>query len=177
MTTLIAYASANGSTAQIARRIATVLEGDGVPTTIGPVEEAGYPREYDAVVLGSAVHHRLWLPAATAYVALHAEELVDRPLWLFSVGMIDALPPWVRGAALAGERRVLNADLRLGVSPRDHHVFSGMCTPNQWDTWGRLLFQAVGGHFGDYRNWAEVDDWAHSIGRALATKGMSSTGL
>ena len=41
-----------------------------------------------AVVLGSAVHNRRWLPGASAFVRDHAGVLADRPVWLFSVSSV-----------------------------------------------------------------------------------------
>jgi menaquinone-dependent protoporphyrinogen oxidase len=39
--------------------------------------------------------------------------------------------------------------------------------PEHLDRAGALMFRLVGGRFGDYRDWAVVDDWAGDIATAL----------
>jgi menaquinone-dependent protoporphyrinogen oxidase len=56
MRILVAHASAHGSTAEIARRIADVLRDEGSSVDVGPMEQQDGLGDYDAVVLGSAIH-------------------------------------------------------------------------------------------------------------------------
>ena len=52
------------------------------------------------MVLGSAIHNGAWLPEATEVVRANAEVLAAKPVWLFSVGMVAALPRRLQGRAL-----------------------------------------------------------------------------
>jgi menaquinone-dependent protoporphyrinogen oxidase len=57
MRVLVGYASAKGSTREIAERIATRLRAAGHVTAVDRVDEASAIASYDALVLGSAIHN------------------------------------------------------------------------------------------------------------------------
>ncbi|MET1153794.1 flavodoxin domain-containing protein [Arthrobacter sp.] len=167
MTVLVAYASARGSTREMAEHIASRLETVLGAVECRAVEEVESVAAYKAVVIGSAIHNQAWLPAATGFFARFAAELASRPVWAFNVGMADALPkPFrVRGAALQQKR--LAAVLPKDVALRGHEVFSGVYESDQMPVPLRLLFRLAGGRFGDLRNWAAVDDWADQLASEL----------
>lgn len=170
MRILVGYASWQGSTAEIAQRIATTLEHAGATVKVAPVGEAGDPTGYDAVVLGSAVHNQSWSPEADGFVHCHAAALSGRPVWLFSVGMSDGLPRPLRRMARTAQDQRIAATLRADVQPRGHRVFSGVCRPEQLPRWVGVAFRAVGGRFGDYRDWPAIEAWAQQIAQELDTR-------
>ena len=61
---LVAYATAAGSTAGIAERIADVLSDAGCEVRCRPAGPDVELDGVDALVLGSAVHNMAWLPSA-----------------------------------------------------------------------------------------------------------------
>jgi menaquinone-dependent protoporphyrinogen oxidase len=128
-----------------------------------PVEEVESVSGYDAVVVGSAIHNQAWLPAALQFFTRHAPELAKRPVWAFSVGMVEALPkPFrTRGAALQQGRLV--GALPQNVQLRGHRIFSGVYKEGQMSAPIRLLFRFAGGRFGDLRDWAAIEAWADEI--------------
>lgn len=78
---LVVYASLHGSTRSIAEFLGDRLrkEGFSVVDTMS-VEEARQDRPislYDAVVLGSAVHNRAWLPVMMDYVVDNEAEVCE----------------------------------------------------------------------------------------------------
>ncbi|MGD6978575.1 flavodoxin domain-containing protein [Citricoccus sp. CH26A] len=166
---LVGYASAHGSTAEIAQRIAEVLGHAGLTVEVLPLQQAPSPEGYAAVVLGSAIHQQEWLPTAAGYIARHAPALRERPVWLFSVGMTSALPRWIRRSARAGQDRRLAQALRDQAAPRGHLLVSGVVTPGQFPRWVRTLFRVFGARFGDYRDWARIEAWAQGIAGSLTT--------
>jgi menaquinone-dependent protoporphyrinogen oxidase len=171
MKVLIAYASWHGSTAGIAQRIAAVLRREGIEAEAHPIREAPGTAGYDAVVVGSAVHQQAWSAEAAEYVRA-ASDAGDGPaLWLFSVGMSDGLPRRLRRPARTAQQRRIEADWGRQVRPREHRVFSGVCRPEQLPRWVGILFRALGGRFGDYRNWPAIDDWAGHIASELRAAG------
>jgi menaquinone-dependent protoporphyrinogen oxidase len=170
MRVLVGYASAHGSTAQIARRIAEVLEREGLTVELLSLRQVQGLRGYDGVVLGSAIHNQTWMPEGCEFVRLHADALVVRPVWLFSVGMSGGLPRWIRGAARSGQNRRLADALRDMVRPRGHLLLSGVAAPEQFPPWVGTLFRVSGAHFGDYRDWATIEAWATDIARELKTR-------
>jgi len=164
---LIAHASAHGSTVDIAQRIAGVLEQEGLEADVLPISQLDDLDGYDAVVLGSAIHQQAWLPEAMAFVQQHANELLARPVWLFSVGMSASLPRVVRRSARAGQDRRLAGALRDLVRPRGHCLLSGVAREEDFPGWTSAVFRLVGARFGDLRDWDQVEDWARGIAHDL----------
>src|SRR5688572_13307597 len=78
MYVLVGYASAQGSTAEVARRIGSVIETGGMSVDVLPIKDVASLVDYDAVVLGSAIHTQSWLPEATDFMQTHATELSAR---------------------------------------------------------------------------------------------------
>ena len=165
MRILVVYASADGSTAEIARRIAQRLRERGHDASDQPVGSAGSIQDVDAVVLGSAVHDRQWLGEATSFVNTNREAIHNRPFWTFSVGMPDALPKAVRKIARTEENAIIDqlGDLR----PRGHRLFSGVVKPSQFPLASRIFLRLVGGRYGDFRDWPAIDGWALEIADQL----------
>ncbi|MGQ1797280.1 flavodoxin domain-containing protein [Kocuria oceani] len=168
MRILVGHASAHGSTAEIARRIAEVLRSQGASVDVERMGRITDPGGYDAVVLGSAVHHQAWLPEATEFVRRHRGDLLSRRVWLFSVGMSAGLPRLLRRPAHRAQDRRLAAALRDVVRPRGHLLLSGVTGPDLLPGAAGLLFRGIGGHFGDHRDWAEIEAWARRIARELS---------
>ncbi len=181
MTVLIVHASDHGSTREIAERIATRLSEAGHTAKALSVEEAGDPSEYEAVVLGSAVHSQAWLPEATRYAKRHAAVLAERPVWLFSVSLVgdtgSAFPAAV-GNRLRKlkERRPPKAavEIREAIRPRGSRSFTGAIQPDHWGRLGRTVFKLLGGRWGDHRDWDDVDAWARSLAGGLPAAGADS---
>jgi menaquinone-dependent protoporphyrinogen oxidase len=61
---LVAYASAAGSTADIAERITEIMRAAGCDVVCRPAGLDVGLAGFDALVLGSAVHDMAWLPSA-----------------------------------------------------------------------------------------------------------------
>lgn len=165
MRILVVYASADGSTAEIARRIAQRLRERGHDVSDQPVGSAGSLHGVNAVVLGSAVHGRQWLGEATNFVNTNRQAVHDRPFWTFSVGMPDALPKAVRKIARTEENVIISqlGDLR----PRGHRLFSGVVKPSQFPLASRIFLRLVGGRYGDFRDWPAIEGWALEIADQL----------
>lgn len=165
MRILVVYASADGSTAEIARRIAQRLRDRGYDASDQPVGSAGSLQGVDAVVLGSAVHDRQWLDEATNFVDTNRQAVRNLPFWAFSVGMPDALPKAVRKIARTEENAIIN---QLGeLRPRGHRLFSGVVKPSQFPLAGRIFLHLAGGRYGDFRDWPAIDGWALEIADQL----------
>ncbi|MEV8438696.1 flavodoxin domain-containing protein [Actinosynnema sp. NPDC051121] len=164
MRALVAYATAEGATGGVARRIGAVLRRSGHDVDVLPVGDVTGVEDYDVVVLGSAVHDQRWPAEASEFLARERHVLSRGPLWAFSVGMPDAFRGparrWVRG-----EEEDLLDDVRLQVEPQDHRLLSGVFRPRQFEWWRRILFRLAGGRSGDFRDRAAMDRWARRIAR------------
>jgi menaquinone-dependent protoporphyrinogen oxidase len=165
MRVLVAYATRHGSTADIAQRIADRLETAGHTAECRSMKEV---RELtcDAAVLGSAIHNQAWLTEATDFLVRFRGGLADKPAWLFSVGMPEALPSRLQGwAAREGDLVALN--LVPLIRPRDHRLFSGVIRKEHLTGRERAKFRLMGGRYGDFRNESQIDAWADAIAREL----------
>ncbi|MFK4104288.1 flavodoxin domain-containing protein [Streptomyces sp. NPDC019531] len=167
MDILVGYATAHGSTREIAERLATKLSEAGLKAEARSMEAVDDADAYNAFVLGSAVHGQTWLDPAKDFVRQNLDILGSRPVWIFSVGMPGALRgPWRRMADK--EIPVIVESLPGDLSYRDHRLFSGVVVRDQLPVTGRILFHLLGGRFGDYRDWDAIDAWASGIADGMA---------
>lgn len=168
MTVLVAYASAFGSTREIAQHIASRMAVALGDVECRSVEEVGAVSRYEAVVVGSAIHNQAWLPTGLLFLNHQARELAKRPVWAFSVGMADALPKPFRRRGAALQQKRLAEVLAKEVPLRGCKIFSGVYEAGQMPAPLRMLFRLTGGRFGDLRDWVAVDDWTDQITDQLA---------
>jgi menaquinone-dependent protoporphyrinogen oxidase len=166
---LVGYASAHGSTREIAERIGNRLSERGLHAEVRPLIEVSDLGGYGAAVIGSPIHDQEWLPEAVNFVRCTGEAISNRPVWLFSVGMTDALATPLRARAQKAEEAKMAADIGSGVRLRGHRLFSGVVQPGHLSGRGRVIFRAMGGRYGDFRNWDEIDAWANEIAQHLQT--------
>jgi menaquinone-dependent protoporphyrinogen oxidase len=163
---LLAYASAAGSTAEIAERMATVLRGAGFEVSCRPVTSDLDPAAFDAVVLGSPVHNGRWLAAAREFAARTAGTLEARPLWCFSVGGVEPRG-WYTRRLVSYEARQLQRALPAGLTPIEHRLFPGVVVMTGLPLRHRLGWLVFGGRAGDHRDWPAIEGWAGEVAAAL----------
>ena len=174
MSVLVVYASAHGSTKGVAERIASRLAGHGVDAECLSVDEVSSLDAYDAAVVGSAIHSQAWLLEARRFVTDNAAALWAMPVWLFSVGMPGALGrPLRKGAKVEGPK--VTSPITRTIGSRGEHLFTGAVEPEHFGTLRRAIFRIMGGHWGDHRNWPEIDAWADSIANALSADRPATT--
>jgi menaquinone-dependent protoporphyrinogen oxidase len=162
---LVAYATAAGSTAGVAERVAAVLRTTGCAVDCRQASPAVDAAGYDAVVVGSAVHDTAWLPPALD-VLRRAAASGPTPVWCFSVG--GALPrgPVTRFVAAQEAARVAQ-DFPADLTVRDHRLFGGVIPEHGVPLWGRLFYRMIGAQPGDHRDWAGIEQWATHVGAEL----------
>lgn len=169
---LVGYASTHGSTRGVAERIAARLDERGHRVELRALHQVAGVREYDVVVLGSAVHDGAWLPEATEFVRRNRAALVGRTVYTFSVATLGEQSTMVSPVVTMllrslGESKKITASKKM-IHPVDHHRFAGALAPEHYSRIGQMIFRVMGGRFGDHRNWREIDDWAERIDQQLA---------
>ncbi len=175
MPILITYATSNGSTREIADRIASRLHADGFAVECRPVDHVFSVDPYSAVILGSAIHASHWLLDAQKFLDVEAMGLQMKPTWTFSVGMAPAVrgSRWVRERAVRREsQEIEGVILRKVPKVREHRLFAGKGDGGELSGVVRCLWSCVGGRFGDYRDWNEIDGWADVIAKELKLEGI-----
>jgi menaquinone-dependent protoporphyrinogen oxidase len=173
MRVLVAYASRQGSTAEIAARIADRIRDTGIDTDCVAAGSGPLVSTYDAFVVGSAVYIGKWEKDARAFVEAHAEALATHPTWLFSSGPLGTEPTLENGedktvgAVEAGELAALTA----AVHPRGHAVFFGAFDADHAPIAVRMFRLLPAGRKlieeGDFRDWTAIERWADGIAAAL----------
>jgi menaquinone-dependent protoporphyrinogen oxidase len=157
---LVAYATAAGSTAGVAERIAEVLRRSGAEVVCRPVGPDLDLEAFDAVVVGSAVHNMAWLPPALDVMKRLAG--ADRPVWCFSVGGVQPKGRVTRWLTEQERRRVAEG-FPGGLAPRAHRIFGGIVQMRGTPLWGRLFYRLTGGREGDHRDWPAIEAWGEEI--------------
>ena len=100
--------------------------------------------------------------------------LERRPVWLFSVGMPGALPARLQRWAMQEEDQIGDR-LKPLVRARDHRLFSGAVRKEHLGVPGRARFRVMGGRYGDFRNWSEIEAFADAVVHALQHPARGAT--
>lgn len=180
MVVLIACATSRGSTRGVADRIADRLRQHGIAVEVRPMTDAVDVDVYEAVVLGSAVHGGKWLPEAHQFADRQTVILRHKPTWLFSVSTIGDQESMF-AARVARRFRIMRrttpeiAALQDAIHARGHRNFAGSIARADWPLRGRIFFRAMGGSYGDHRNWPAIDDWADTIAAGVAVQVAAHT--
>ncbi len=159
MSTLIAYASKHGSTAEIAERIAATIRGAGHDAQALRAPAVRDVAEFEAVLVGSAVYMGHWMKDATDFVNRQRSQLEARPLWLFSSG-----PVGPRTLPEAAEIAIFRKQFEV----KDHRTFDGALDKRELSLSERMMIRAVKAPYGDYRKWEDIEAWAKAIATWLA---------
>jgi menaquinone-dependent protoporphyrinogen oxidase len=166
---VVVVASRHGATAEIGQAVARSLadcpagRAADLSAVAVPADQALDPSRSDAVVLGSAVYAGSWLDPVREYVALYAEALRERPVWLFSSGPIGE-PPFP-----PDEPYDVASMIRL-TGARGHRVFPGRLDPSRLSFGERAMVTAMRAPVGDFRDWAAIAAWAAEIAAAVTAR-------
>jgi len=165
LTVLVTTASRHGATREIADEIVRVLDEHGVATELVDIDEVGDLSGYDGYVVGSGIYLGNWLKEARRFVDAHADELAQRPTWLFASGSIVGEPP------VADDPDALRPGLveRLveTTRAREHKLFAGKLDKSKLGLLERAAVRGAHASEGDHRDWQAIDDWAALIAHEL----------
>lgn len=152
---LIAYASATGSTIDIAAAIGETLGERGFFVDVLPIKEKPSLSGYQAVLIGSAVQGGHWLSEAVEFVQTNQAELNRLPVALFSVHFFfrgnDANSQTIRQSYLDTVRPLVPQAAEVFFAGRFDQRTTAMGLP-RWlahltPTW-------------DLRDWEAIRAWA-----------------
>jgi menaquinone-dependent protoporphyrinogen oxidase len=167
MSVLVAYATMNGSTAEIAEWIGDELRATGVTAEVRRAADVPGIAGYEAVILGGSIYMSGWHVEARQFIHRFRADLTQRPVWLFSSGPLDLsaeeteLPPVPQVAS------ALDACQALG-----HITFGGRINEESHGWLGYVAQRmAQSGEGGDFRNPRRVRAWAREIASALQREG------
>jgi menaquinone-dependent protoporphyrinogen oxidase len=163
MRVLVTYATRHASTAEIAKAIGHVLSAIAPADAVDvlPVEDVDDVEDYDAVLLGSAIYDGRWLKPARQFAHANREQLLDRPVWLFSSGPIGEPPvPNTDVGAVSALAELLQA--------RGQKLFAGQLRSAELQLAERSTVRQLHGVDGDYRDWDTIRAWAAEVADSLS---------
>jgi menaquinone-dependent protoporphyrinogen oxidase len=159
---LIAYATYAGSTVEVAAALGETLGVQGFAVDVKPIQDKPPVDGYQAVVIGSAIHHGNWLPEAIDFVKANQSALNHVSVALFCVHIQNM------GNDEASRQRRLAylSEVRPFVQPIAEGFFSGrfnrrgaaLLLPG----WLARLVPNI-----DLRNWETIRTWAISLSPLL----------
>jgi menaquinone-dependent protoporphyrinogen oxidase len=164
MRVLVSAASRHGSTGEIAERIGAVLRERlaGAPASVDvvPPDAVADLDGYDAFVFGSAVYMGHWLDSALRLARRYGQHGGDRPVWLFSSGPVGEPPK-------PDEQPVDVGSVVTTTRAREHRMFAGVLDRHRLGFGERAVVAALRAPYGDFRDWAAIEEWARDIAAEL----------
>ncbi len=162
---LVAYASRAGATAGVAEVIGQVLAAGGAAVEVHPMKEVNDLASYRAVVAGSAIRDKQWLPEAMQFLQTHQAALSRKPFAAFLVCITLAMP---QGEAYRPFVADFLNPVRALVQPASEGLFAGAIDfdkvpPIPEGLQLRALSAMAQTPPGDYRDWAAVRAWAKGL--------------
>jgi menaquinone-dependent protoporphyrinogen oxidase len=170
MKILVAYATAHGSTGEVAEFIARTLHTYNVEVDAKNVQDVGNLTDYDAYILGSAVHGSLWLKEMSVFTRRNQVQLARNPAY-FWITCIRALEDDGRDYA---QKYYFDPEILKAIQVRSTAVFTGKLRTDaitRHEVWylaahydGRQIPGIIND---DFRNWQEIAAWANSVAKDL----------
>jgi len=161
-TILVTYASRLGATAGVAEAIGKTLTDNGAQVEVRRMEEVTDLTPYSAVVAGSAIRDKQWLPEARQFMQTHQAALRQKPFAAFLVCMTLAMKD---GEKYRPHVATWLDPVRALVKPMSEGLFAGVLDIGQISSFSDRLKFRVSVLFGvwqegDHRDWNAIRDWA-----------------
>lgn len=162
MNILLVSSSRHGSTDEVADVIAERLREAGLTVEQAHPEDVTDVSGYDAFVIGSAIYMTHWTDEAVEFTWRFHDQLRDKPVWAFSVGL-SGLPK----GKISDPHRI--GPVLLNLDPEDHVTFPGRLDPSALSLRERTIARMGGASEGDFRDMEAVRDWASAIATTLTS--------
>ena len=161
---LVAYASRAGSTAGVAQAIGEKLALSGAEVDVRPVQDVTDLAAYKAVVAGSAIQNKQWLPEAMAFMRECQTALAQKPVAVFLVCMTLTLG---EGKYRSEVSEWLNP-VRALIRPVSEGLFAGALDISKIPSFSDRLKFRLSVLFrvwseGDHRDWAAIQAWTETL--------------
>lgn len=162
---LVAYASRTGTTAGVAEAIGQTLAESGARVEVRRMQDVTDFSSYRAVVAGSGIQNKQWLPEAMQFMRANQAALNTKPCAVFLVCMTLAMK---NGETYRTHVSDFMAPVRLLVRPVSEGLFAGALdiskVPSVKDRLGFKISVKTGVWTeGDHRDWEAIRTWAASL--------------
>jgi len=161
---LVTYASRTGTTAGVAEAIGQILAESGAQVDVRRMQEVTDLTPYRAVVAGSGIQNKQWLPEAMQFMRTNQAALSRVPCATFLVCMTLAM----KKGDYRQEVATWLQPVRALVRPVSEGLFAGALdiskVPSLKDRLGFKISVATGvWSEGDHRDWKAIRRWAASL--------------
>jgi menaquinone-dependent protoporphyrinogen oxidase len=161
---LVTYATRTGSTAGVAEAIGKTLAETGTPVDVCPMQEVTDLSPYRAVVAGSAIQAKQWLPEAMEFMRTHRAELAQKPFAAFLVCMTLTM----KDGAYRDEVANWMKPVRALVKPVSEGLFAGGLDISKIPSFSDRLKFRISVLLGvwtaeDHRDWEAIRTWAEEL--------------
>jgi menaquinone-dependent protoporphyrinogen oxidase len=171
---LVTYASRSGSTRGVAEAIGKTLAESGAQVDVLPMQDVRDLEPYRAVIAGSAIQGKQWLPEAMKFIQAHRSTLARKPFAAFLVCMTLAIKDGMYRQEVASWLEPVQALVKpvSGGKTIPPGLFAGVLDTRQIRSLGdRLKFRlsVLTGIWseGDHRDWNAIHAWAEGLGPKL----------
>ncbi len=170
MKVLIAYATAHGSTAEVAERMGEIFEKNDITVDVKNVENIQSIEGYDAYVIGTAVHAGTWLPQAHKFMEDFEEDLAKKPAfcWVTCIRVLESrgydwvlnnyMPPWLLNTLNIQGLTAFAGKLALDEVSMDEEWTLALKYDGQ---------RSARDHNGDFRDWSIIQDWSENVAQKI----------
>ncbi len=162
---LVTYASRTGSTAGVAEVVGNIIADKGAEVDLLPIQNVDDLDPYIAVVAGSAVQNRQWLPEAMDFLIRNKTSLIQKPFAMFSLCMTLAMRD---GEKYRHQVSEWLKPVRSLVPPVSEGLFAGILDINKIPNFSDRLKFRLSVAFGvwsegDHRDWEAINSWANDL--------------
>lgn len=155
---LVAYATKQGSTAEIAQAIARELQAGGHTADAVEIAQGASPAGYDAVVIGGPMYVGK-IDGVGKFAKRHFTELAKMPVAGFVVCLAAAVQD---REGLTSAEKALHAALDP-LKPVAETIFAGRLDPEKLSWFQRWITKKVRSPVGDFRDWTAIAAWARDL--------------
>jgi menaquinone-dependent protoporphyrinogen oxidase len=164
---LVAYASATGTTAEVADEVARVLREASIIADLMRVQDIKDIKAYSAVVLGTALRMGKPIGPGVRFANRFSRALAQVPVAIFSVGigMREDTPK------SRDDTKVMLAPILQAIpAPVSLGMFGGRLDYSKLNPLFRFMFSRIKSEDlaeGDWRNWEVIRTWAAELAPLL----------
>src|SRR5690349_18635143 len=160
---LVTYATRACSTAEVSSAIGAVLAGRGFSVDVKPVAEKPEVKQYQVVILGSAVRMGSWLPEAMDFIRSNRTGLNEIATAIFTVHLLNTGNDSESRIA----RQAYTIPVRQLITPIDEDFFAGKIEYSNLSFLDRMIAKTAENEIGsltsDFRDWEKIRAWAQAI--------------
>jgi menaquinone-dependent protoporphyrinogen oxidase len=161
---LVAYATRQGSTQEVAEAVAATLRERGLEVDIQPMREVKSLDGYKAIVLGTAIYMFRLHKDARRFLSRHRVTLSERPVAIFAMGPFnDEEKEW------QAVRLQLDKELAQfpWFTPVAREIFGGKFDPAKLRFPYNLVPYLKRLPASDIRDWKAIHAWASNLAEKL----------